>query len=53
MVVDNIFRANDKAQGPKQAIPHVIGSLGSNALYGKMINLPQWKYMNRKRLKKD
>ena len=53
MVVDNIFRANDKAEGPKTAIPHVIGSLGSNALYGKTINLPQWKYMNRKRLKRE
>ncbi|MBY9003183.1 MAG: DUF169 domain-containing protein [Candidatus Lokiarchaeota archaeon] len=52
MVVDNIFRAGDKQQGLPLAIPHVIGSFGSNTLYGKTISPPQWKYMNRRRLKK-
>jgi uncharacterized protein (DUF169 family) len=54
MVVDNIFRAASKQTAlPSTGIPHIIGSIGSNRVFGKVAPLPQWRYMNRRQVKKE
>ena len=54
MVVNNIFKAGSKQQGPKSKmmIPHIITSVGSQSMYGQSSDPPQWKYVRRKK-KKD
>ena len=52
MIVNNLFLAGTKAPGPNPGMPMKLGSQGAAPIFGKQMDLPQWKYTRRKKVKK-